>query len=530
MASSSNGVVYTKEWVVRLILDLSDYVEDKPLYLLRACEPSCGEGAFLLEMVRRLVTSALDNNMAEVNVLKQCITACDTEQTSIEIAHKKTIDLLTEEFGFPIADAQELASAWIQQRDYLLECNSQFDLVIGNPPYVRSTDIDPVARENYCNKYSTMTRGCDIFISFFQHGLESLSENGILAFICADRWLQNQYGKKLREFISDNGYFVNTLIRMHGVDAFESEVDAYPAITIISRRESDIKYVDCDTSFSSKDALDLREHLRNEIVQPHNPTFSTSQIPRISDSSIIPLASASRLNLVLELIDKYPTLEDSGVEIGIGIATGNDKIFLTDNPDIIESERLLPAFNMRDVRRKTGKERWLVNPWNRDNTLVNLEDYPRTKAYLESHRDVLSKRHTARNGDWYRTIDKPKWDLLNRPMLLFPDMAAKPDPVYSDGSKYPCHNCYWLISNIWNLEALGGLLMSEIAEIFIDAFGVKMRGKTLRFQSQYLRLIHVPLPDTIEEDVLEGLVQAFRESNREMASKYALMAYRTDSR
>lgn len=111
------------------------------------------------------------------------------------------------------------------------------------------------------------------------------------------------------------------------------------------------------------------------------------------------------------------------------------------------------------------------------------------------------------------------------PMLLFPDMAMNADPVYSDGSRYPCHNCYWLISDNWDIKVLGGLLMSDIAESFVDALGVKMRGGTKRFQAQYLRLIHVPGPDSISSKTATLLREAFEANDRKAASKAALLAY-----
>lgn len=110
-------------------------------------------------------------------------------------------------------------------------------------------------------------------------------------------------------------------------------------------------------------------------------------------------------------------------------------------------------------------------------------------------------------------------------MLLFPDMAMSADPVYSDGTRYPCHNCYWLVSDHWDIKVLGGLLMSDIAESFIDALGVKMRGGTKRFQAQYLRLIHVPNPKDIPDETAEELKLAFETNDRAAASRAALVAY-----
>lgn len=67
------------------------------------------------------------------------------------------------------------------------------------------------------------------------------------------------------------------------------------------------------------------------------------------------------------------------------MATGCDKVFITDIENLVEPERMLPVFSMRDYRRgHADKRRWLVNPWNDDGTLVDLDEYPKLKAYFEN--------------------------------------------------------------------------------------------------------------------------------------------------
>ena len=78
-------------------------------------------------------------------------------------------------------------------------------------------------------------------------------------------WMQNQYGKKLRGLISKN-YHLDTIVRMHGIDAFETEVSAYPSIIRIDKLEGKIKYADCKQSFDSDDALELKICFKAEIV------------------------------------------------------------------------------------------------------------------------------------------------------------------------------------------------------------------------------------------------------------------------
>ena len=74
----------------------------------------------------------------------------------------------------------------------------------------------------------------DIYVGFIETGLRMLKPDGVLGFIVADRWMHNQYGADLRRFIAD-GYSIETVLAMHDVDAFEEQVSAYPAITVIRR-------------------------------------------------------------------------------------------------------------------------------------------------------------------------------------------------------------------------------------------------------------------------------------------------------
>lgn len=523
MASKFNGVVYTKRWVVDLILDVAGYTVDKTLYNQRVCEPSCGEGAFLASIVERLVR-ANENAGRSFDMLAECVVAFDTDENAISHSKAVVIEKLNS-MGCDNNVAKELADGWIKQADFVLEPSSKFDYVIGNPPYLRSTEINTEAREKYCAAISSMTKGCDLFIAFIQKGIDQLADEGNLTYICADRWLQNQYGKSLRRYLVDNSYSIDSLIRMHGVDAFDEEVDAYPAITKLSKSGGKLRYVNCETAFSENDVESLERWLFSDTETIDTSSFSAAVMDQIKDDSVLPLSSPARVRMIRQLVSRFPSLEESGVSLGIGMATGNDKVFIVDNPDIVEDDRLLPVFSIKDYRRHIVKDRWLVNPWTAENTLIDLDDFPKTKSYFEQNREELSKRHVAKKGAWYRTIDKPKLSIMGKPMLLFPDLASSSDPVYSDGTKYPCHNCYWLVSEEWDLKVLGGLLMSDIAEAFIEALCVKMRGGTLRFQAQYLRLIHIPRFESISLEVKQELSNAFVAGDRTAASLAARFAY-----
>ena len=75
----------------------------------------------------------------------------------------------------------------------------------------------------------------DLYIAFFEAALHQLKHGGVCAFICADRWMRNQYGAELRKLIT-TGFAVEVVVEMNDADAFHEQVDAYPAVTVIRRQ------------------------------------------------------------------------------------------------------------------------------------------------------------------------------------------------------------------------------------------------------------------------------------------------------
>jgi adenine-specific DNA-methyltransferase len=179
----------------------------------------------------------------------------------------------------------------------------------------------------------------------------------------------------------------------------------------------------------------------------------------------------------------------------------------------------------------TGQNTWggtyLVNPWEQSGALVDLDLYPRLAEYFNRHGRVLRNRHVAGKAadKWYRTIDKVDHTLVDRPKLLFPDLKMTTHPVLEPGGLYPHHNLYYVVSDKWDLRVLGGLLLSKVAEAFVAAYCVKMRGGTLRFQAQSLRRIRVPSPDTLTATDQAELASAFDRRDAVAATEIAIRLY-----
>jgi len=530
-----HGEVFTRRWVVDLILDLAGYRAEEDLGASVIVEPSCGCGAFILPIVERLAESR-EQHGRDLADMADAIHGFDLLEHNAEITRKAvTVKLL--ELGETVETAERLSAGWVTTGDFLLADHGerQANFVVGNPPYIRLEDVPTEVSDAYRRECATMRGRADVFVGFFEKGLSMLAPEGQLAFICADRWMRNQYGERLRSLVAES-YAVDSVVVMHEVDAFEDDVSAYPAVTLIRRGEQGVaKVVEAHASFDAEAARAVAQWATGgRRKTPTGVSFEAAELPSWFDGGAHwPSGSPYALELIADLEERFGPLQDSqtGTRVGIGVASGCDDVYVVADAPGVEESRLLPLLRAKDITGGTPEwsGRYLVNPWEQGR-LVDLTEYPGLAAYLDAHGDRVRGRHVARKrpASWHRTIDRVDPALRARPKLLLPDIKAAAHPVLDTGEYYPHHNLYFVVSDLWDLEVLGGILLSDIANLFVGAYCVKMRGGTYRFQAQYLRKIRVPAPREIAPGIEEDLRLSFRSRDRAAATAGALAAYGLD--
>jgi len=507
------GAVFTRREVVEFILDLTGYTTAAALHKKHLLEPAFGEGAFLLVAVERLIDSYKSHATKHADTvvdLRDGIRAIELHQKSFVETRLKLRKLLREK-GIANSATEKLLEAWLIQGDYLLsDLPLQFTHIVGNPPYVRQELIPAVLLVEYRHRFDTIYDRADLYIPFIEKSLKLLESKGSVGFICSDRWMKNRYGGPLRKMVAKD-FHLKYYVDMVETDAFHSEVSAYPAITVISREHSEATRIAHRPEIDKDTLVKLAHEMRSRSLKPNSELHQVSGIMHGSEPWV--LESFDQLSVLRRLEASFPTLEETGCKVGIGVATGADKVYVGMYNELdVEKDRKLPLVMTRDIR--AGKVEWhkngVINPFDDDGVLVNLKKYPKLAAYLNRHKAAICKRNVAkRNSErWYRTIDRIYPNLAQKPKLLIPDIKGEANIVYEEGKYYPHHNLYFITSDTWDLKALQAVLLSDITRLFITTYSTKMRGGYLRFQAQYLRRICIPPWQDVPEGVKAKLIAA----------------------
>jgi len=529
--AEARGAIFTRREVVDFILDLTGYTSDRPLYKFRLLEPSFGNGDFLLPAIERLLCAwkaATGGNECAVSALGESIRAVELHSATFAKTREKMVVLLANH-GLSGAAADSLLKQWLIQGDFLLaSLPGAFDFVIGNPPYVRQEMIPDALIAEYRARYTTVYDRADLYIPFIERSLTCLTEGGQLGFICADRWMKNRYGGPLRQLVAEN-FHLKIYVDMVNTDAFHDDVIAYPAITIIERGKPGPTLIAHRPEINALAFSQLSEQLRS-LTGPQEGGAVRELEGVVAGSEPWILESSDQLDLMRRLEASFPLIEEAGCKVGIGVATGADKVFIGPFDALdVEPDRKLPLVMTRDILNGVVEWRGLgvLNPFLDDGGLVDLKEFPKLEKYLERHKEQIVGRHVAQKApaNWYRTIDRIYPSLARTPKLVIPDIKGEAQVVYEEGRLYPHHNLYFITSEEWDLKALQAVLLSGIARLFVSIYSTKMRGGYFRFQAQYLRRIRLPRWNDVSLAVRQELVHAAERHDVAACNRAVFAAY-----
>jgi len=489
-AGRNHGVVFTSSNVVSFILDEVDYRQDINLKNVRILEPAAGNGSFAIEIIERLHNSSIIYQFDFITALKNNVRFVELDKHSYyHLADRINHFLSKNNIDYQIHESDEIINT-----DFLTHYFYEyFDCVVGNPPYIRHELIPEKYKKEYRKRFKTFKYRADIYVLFFEKSLQLLNRNGLLSFICSNRWLYNQYGQLLRDEISRN-YNLKKILNIENASPFDENVIAYPCVTTIENnsRKKETFYFESTADVINFDSLNFQK-----ITNPTNSSWENVFLKYNINHSA--------LNGIIE----------QGFDIGIGVATGADKIFIINEAqkNEIENARVLPLITTKDLLsdRINWRKQFVINPYE-NGQICDLEKYPKLKHYFEHHKEKLKQRHTAKvNPDkWFKTIDKIKPELVRKPKLLLPDIAGIKKLLIDTGEFYPHHNLYYITGqSVDKLKILASILMSNFIREQLSQIGIRMNGGFPRFQAQILKKLRIPNIDYLTSDEKTALIESY---------------------
>lgn len=523
--------VWTGPEVAEALLDAVGWVEQRDLASFRLLEPACGDGAILEPAAKRLFRSAMQHlPVIENSHLSECLVAYEIDPAAVERARDRIAAVLVKEGARPSL-ARRLARHWVRQGDFLLECHgTTFTHAVANPPYLRWSKIPTRLRWLYEKAVPPHAARGDISLAFLQKSLDLLAKGGNCAFLFPDRWLRSKYGERFRHELDGKATLI-AHYEAHGLPVFAGgrEIGTYPAISVLKADPSPSGGPAFQRPGDLATIAELCHRLGAVRLRTAVPSAPSSAPCRALSRAGSAMLYDNDAQMVVErIVQQFPSLAGAGITVRCGTGLGLSKAFIIDDPDVVESDRLVPFVKTRDIAHNgtVTSSSWLANPWSPEGVLVDLEDFPLLNRLLAPYRAALQTRACVRHvGEWYRTIDKIRPDAVLTDKIVIAGLADRARIGLSTSPCQPGNGIYTLRSADWPLPALARLLRSGVVDLFAQVLASRLRSGAMRFDGYLLSQVCVPRWKSLSEKWKQALAIMDISDDELFAGIYDLTAH-----
>jgi len=385
--------------------------------------------------------------------------------------------------------------------------NGGFDIVIGNPPYIRQEKIKDIKNILQNLDYEIYDASSDIYTYFYERGYKILKYGGKLGFITSNKWMRAKYGEKLRNLFLNKTNLIE-LIDFGGYKVFETAtVDTN--ITIFEKDKMNLE----NDVFTLKIKDDFSGDLENYFNQNK---FSIKQ--KNFTESVFTIEKEDILDIKKKIENIGIPLKNWNVKIYRGILTGFNEAFIIDTET---RNRILSDCKNDEERKRTeeiikkvlrGRDifrygyrwagLWIIGTF--PTKKINIDEYSTLKNYFENFGDRLlqdgKKGHRKKtNNKWFETQDNiAYYPEFEKEKIVWQEIVREPSFAY-DKEKYYFEATTFLMTGE-DLKYLLGLLNSKAVTFFFKQFyaggGLGLEG--YRYKKIFLE--QLPIPKPIEND------------------------------
>ena len=402
----------------------------------------------------------------ELDKIKQALALKELKNESIGTLYPLLISLTNT--AIPLADRAQIDIKFFDWKIVFSNIfsddtnDSGFDIVIGNPPYIDSetmTSVMPNLRKRYSNRFSFAKGNWDIYVVFYELGLDLLSKEGVLSYIVPNKWLSIGYGKVLRSKTYD---YLQTICDCRGVKVFEAGNE--PIISILTKR-------------LSPDITIGRIHEGKQI------SHIAKVDKQLVDVDNIGLCIAPNVGLLVKIKQqKYAVSDLATVENPFSTSEAYDLIpLISDNP-IASNYRLI----------NTGTIDPYINLWGRTKTTYLKNKYDHPQVNQEKFAKIFPKR--------VRQVSSPK--------IIISGMRHFESYLDSDGIYVAGKSTIIVLSpsNKNILVLLQGLFNSKLMKFYIyQSFSTLGIGGGINFSRDMVA--GLPIPQSYDNPTFANLVQ-----------------------
>ncbi len=499
------------------------------LKTIKIVDPACGSGAFLVASFDFLhhEYQRINNKIAELTenpsvfdlnkeILNNNLSGVDLNAEAIEIT-KLSLWLKTAERGKKLAtidqhlqignslgfDSPTIEGGFCWQNNFSkIMQNGGFDVVLGNPPYVRQellSDVKPYLQKNYAVYHGV----ADLYAYFFELGLKLLKPNGLLGFISSATFFKTGSGEPLRRYLKDNAT-LKKVVDFGDLQVFEG-VTTYPAILIFQNA----KLVDDSQIQMLALTTELPEKLSEYFALNHG-IMAHSQLK--NDSWQFEDARLSQLRD--KLTQGFPTLKTVYGSPYRGVLTGLNEAFVIDgetkkrliSQDPNSAELLKPFLEGKDLKKWHSQPRdlWLIlmpKGWTQKK-MSGLFDESKSWEWLKSNYSAIAKQlepfeiAAQKRGDkgdfWWELRACAYYGEFEKPKIVWADISSENKFFLTPDNYYLANTAYMLPCNDYFLL---GWLNSKACNLIFSGLSTMIRGGFFRYIRQYIDELPIPIKD-----------------------------------
>lgn len=499
------------------------------LETVRIVDPACGSGAFLLEAFDQLfeqyrraqgfLTELSGPTLFDINkaILEHNLYGVDLNGEAVEIA-RLSCWIKTAEYGKVLTTLDRnivmgnsvvsdpafspKAFDWKHQFPDVFAAGG-FDVVIGNPPYVRQEWIKEI-KPHLEQHYKAYDGTADLYVYFYELGLNLLKPGGRLGFIVTNKWLKAGYGEPLRTLYGEAAWVEQVVDFGHAKQIFP-DADVFPCI-LVARKPSDVHPppTNVQVSVIPREQLridDLSRQIESEGFGVPRERFGAAAW-NLEPPAVAALMDKLRANGV-------PLKEFAGVGPFRGVVTGCNEAFVVDTQtrDRLVAEHLSSEAILKKYLRGQDIERW-CSEWSGEWMIfarrgIDIDQYPALKRHLEQFRTQLEpkpKDYTGKDWPgrkpgsyrWYEMQDPVEyWRGFEKPKIMFQDIVWNQRFTLDTAGMYGNNTVYYLpTTDPW----LMAVLNAPCSWWFAWRTAQHGKDEALRFFADYIEAFPIPRP------------------------------------